>query len=72
MENTRLFIFLNVSELHKIFSYLGNGDKIVCEMKVLYIYTIRYVCSFICRKRYVDKVTENGFQAIIVSGDVEK
>ena len=63
------------AELQKIFSSLGNGDKIVCEMKVLF--TIAYIQYTIglqldLLKRYIDKVTESGFQAIKVSGDVEK
>ena len=36
-------------ELQKIFSFLGNGGNIVCEMKVVFtIANIQYICSFIC------------------------
>ena len=66
-----------VPELHKnIFlpTNLGNGEKIVCKMKVLF--TIAYIqytigLQLYLLKRYIDKVTESGFQAIKVSGDVE-
>ena len=54
---------------------LGNGEKIVCEMKVLF--TIAYIqytigLQLYLSKRYIDKVTESGFGAIKVSGDVDK
>ena len=54
---------------------VGNGDKIVCDMKVLFTiaciqYTIGQQLYFL--KRYIDKVTESGSQVINVSGDVEK
>ena len=54
---------------------LGTWEKIVCEMKVLF--TIAYIqytigLQLYLLKRYIDKVTESGFQAIKVSGDVEK
>ena len=51
---------------------LGNGEKTVCEMKVLF--TIAYIQYIIGLQLYlsIDKVTESGFQAIKVSGDVEK
>ena len=54
---------------------LGNREKIVCKMKVLF--TIAYIQStiglqFYLVKRYIDKVTKSGIQAITVSGDVEK
>ena len=53
---------------------LGNGEKIVCEMKVLFTiacmqYTIGLQLYLL--KRSIDKVTESGFQAIKGSGDVE-
>ena len=54
---------------------LGNGEKIVCEMKVLF--TIAYIqytigLQLYLLKRSIDKVTESDLQAIKVSGDVEK
>ena len=63
------------SRAAKIFSFLGNGEKIVCEMKVSF--TIADIqCTIGLQlyllKRSIDKVTESGFQAINVSGDVEK
>ena len=59
-------IFLSVN--------LGNWEKIVCEMKVLF--TIAYIqytigLQLYLSKRYIDKVTDSGFQAIKVFGDVE-
>ena len=58
-----------------LFVNLGYGDKIVCEMKLLFTtgyiqYTIGL--QLYLSKRYIDKVTESGFQAIRVSGDVAK
>ena len=54
---------------------VGNGEKITCEMKVLFTigyiqYTI--VLHIYLLKRYIDKVTESGIRAIKVSGDVKK
>ena len=54
---------------------LGNEEKIVCEMKVLFtIAYIRYTIGLqlYLLKKSIDKVTESGFQAIKVSGDDEK
>ena len=54
---------------------LGNGEEIVCEMNVLFtIDRIQYRIGLqlYLLKQYIDKVTESGFQAIKVSGDVEK
>ena len=50
-------------------------QNIVCEMKVLFTigylqYTIGLQLHLL--KRYIDKVTESGFQAITVSGDCMK
>ena len=54
---------------------LWNGEEIVCNMKVLF--TIAYIQYTIGLQLYllkfsIDKVTESGFQAIKVFGDVEK
>ena len=54
---------------------LGNGDKIVCKMKVLFtIACIQYIIGLqlYLLERSIDKVTAGGFQAIKVSGDVAK
>ena len=53
---------------------LRNREIIVCEMKVLF--TIGYIqytigLQLYLLKRSINKVTESGFQAIKVSGDVE-
>ena len=57
----------------KIFSFLGTWET--GKMKVLF--TIAYIhytigLQLYLLKRSIDKVTESGFQAIKVSGDVEK
>ena len=54
---------------------LGKRAKVVCKMKVLF--TIAYIqytigLQLYLLKRYIGKVTESSFQAIKVSGDVEK
>ena len=55
---------------------LGDGEEIVCEMKVLFIiaymqYTIG-LQIYLLKKGYIDKVTESSLQAIKVSDDVAK
>ena len=68
-------VLMFITELQKLFSFLGNGEKIVCKMKVLFtIAHIHYTIGLqLCLlKRYIDKVTGSGFQAVRVSGDVEK
>ena len=54
---------------------LGNTETIVCEMKVLF--SIAYIqykigLQIYLMKRSIVKVTGSGFQAIKVSGDVER
>ena len=54
---------------------LGNGEKMVCKIKVLFTIAYKHYTiglQLYGLKRYIDKVTESGFQAIKVSGDVEK
>ena len=65
------------TELKKHFPFWepGKRGKIVCDMKVLF--TIAYIqytigLQLYLLKRYIDKVTESGFQAIKVTGDAEK
>ena len=63
------------AELQKIYFFLGNREKIACEMKVLF--TIAYIqytigLQLYLLKMFIDKATESGFQAIKVPGDVEK
>ena len=53
------------SRLEKLLSFLGNGEKIVCEIKVSF--TICYIqytigLQLYLLKRYIGKVTESGFQ----------
>ena len=67
----------NNDDDQKIFSFLGTWEtgNIVCEMKVLFtIAHIQYTIGLqlYLLKRYIDKVTESGFQATKVSGDVAK
>ena len=61
--------------IKNIFLSGKRGKIYVCEMKVLF--TIAYMqykigLQLYLLKRYIYKVTESGFQAINVSGDVEK
>ena len=73
--NAGIIIFFLSRAANNIFrsGNLGNW-KVFCEMKVLF--TIGYIqyaigLQLYLLKKYIDKVTE-GFQAINVSGDVEK
>ena len=70
-----IYLWLHSTELQKIFSFLGNREIIFCEMKVLFTTAyIQYTISLqlYLLKRYLAEVTERGFQAIKVAGDVEK
>ena len=70
-------VYNGIPELQKLVFFLGTWEtgKIVCEIEVLF--TIAYIQYIIglelyLLKRYIDKVTESGFQAIKFSCDVEK
>ena len=70
-----LFSTVRAAKTNFLSETLGNGETFVCEMKVLF--TIGYIqyaigLQLYLLKRSIYKVTESGFQAIKVSGDVEK
>ena len=71
---SRRFILDDGQQMQKYFPFWEpvKRGKTVCEMKVLF--TITYIQYAIGLQLYlsIDKVTESGFQAIKVSGDVEK
>ena len=58
----------------KYFSFWETGKFFCGDESIVYnrIYTICNRSAALSVERYIDKVTESGFQAIKVSGDVEK
>ena len=66
----------NYQSCRKYFPFreLGKREKVVCEMKLLFTIAcinISIGLQLYLLKRSFDKVTDSGFQAIKVFGDVE-